>query len=54
LLAGCGQRVPEWGIICGDGAHFWSHERMPHSRLCRGKGGVVNSITIVEGKKPKP
>jgi hypothetical protein len=53
LLFGCGERLPEFTIECRDGTYFTSHKGMPDSRLCDGKGGVVNSITIVEGK-PKP
>jgi len=51
VTSACSDHLPEWQIECGDGTYFSSHKGMPDSRLCRNRGGVVNSITIVEGPK---
>jgi hypothetical protein len=53
LLLGCRERLPSYTLVCRDGWSTTSYRAMPPERLCARRGGVSNSITIVDGDKRK-
>jgi hypothetical protein len=54
LLGGCGEKLPVYERWCADGEQVRSHQAMPAEKVCDRHGGVVNTLTIVDGdSKPR-
>jgi hypothetical protein len=53
LLGGCGEKLPVYERWCADGEQVRSHRAMPRENVCDRHGGVVNTLTIIDGDRKR-